>query len=112
MVQVTGASAISEERTLQYFVTESCTARAAFTAVVPGAVIAKWSLAAARRLGVVPTRCASTVMWSAFTGVRCFARIATRSLAAQVAIAASSTSKGLGPLLASASMRIVGPCGR
>ena len=41
MVQVTGASAMSEERTLQYFVTESSTARAAFAAVAPGAVIAK-----------------------------------------------------------------------
>ena len=41
MVQVTGASAMSEERTLQYFVTESSTARAAFAAVAPGAVIVK-----------------------------------------------------------------------
>jgi hypothetical protein len=31
MVHVTGASVISEERTLQYFVTDSSTARAAFS---------------------------------------------------------------------------------
>ena len=62
MVQVTGASVLSEERTLQYFVTESSTALAAFAAVVPGAVIAKWSFAAARCLGVDSTRCAATLM--------------------------------------------------
>ena len=41
MVQVTGAAAMSDERTLQYFVTDSSTARAAFAAVAPGAVMAK-----------------------------------------------------------------------
>ena len=56
IVQVTGASAMSEERTLQYLVTDNSTARAALAAVVPGAVIAKCRLAAARRRGVVSTR--------------------------------------------------------
>jgi hypothetical protein len=36
MLQVTGAAAISEERTLQYFVTDSSTARAAFSGVMAG----------------------------------------------------------------------------
>jgi cytochrome bd-type quinol oxidase subunit 2 len=103
---------MSEERTLQYFVAASSTALAAFAAVAPGAAMAKCILAAARRRGVVVTRSAFTVMWSVFTGVRCFPRIVTISIAVQVATAASSTSKGLGPLFASPSMRIFGAPGR
>ena len=62
MVQVTGASAMSEERTLQYLVTASSTALAAFAIVAPGAAIAKCMLAAARRRGVAATLSAVTVM--------------------------------------------------
>jgi hypothetical protein len=36
MVHVTGASALSDERTLQYFVTDSSTARAAFSGAMAG----------------------------------------------------------------------------
>ena len=112
IVQVTGASAISEERTLQYFVTESSTARASFCALVPGAETTKCSTAAASRRGVSVTRCASTRTRSACTGVRCLARIDTTSVAAQVAIAARSRSKGLGAALASPSTRTLGPSTR
>src|SRR6185312_14070808 len=108
-VQVTAASALSEERTLQYLVTDSSTARAAFAAVVPGARMVKCSTAAASRRGVLATRSASTATCSDCTGVRCFCRMVTTSVAAQVASAASSTSTGLGALLASPSTWIFGP---
>ncbi len=41
-----------EERTLQYLVIESSTARAALACVVPGAVMVKCKMAEARRRGV------------------------------------------------------------
>src|SRR3974390_2528820 len=62
MVQVTGASALSDERTLQYLVIESSTALAALAAVAPGAVIEKCKLAEASRFGMASTRCASMRM--------------------------------------------------
>ena len=111
-VQVTGASAIREERTLQYLVIESSTARAALACVVPGAVMVKCRMAEARRRGVAATRCASIITWSALTGVRCFCSIVTTSVDAQVAMDASSTSKGPGAVVASPSIRILGPRGR
>jgi len=111
-VQVTGASAIREERTLQYLVIESSTARAALACVVPGAVMVKCKMAEARRRGVAATRCASIITWSALTGVRCFCRIVTTSVDAQVAMDASNKSKGPGAVVASPSIRILGPCGR
>ena len=111
-VQVTGASAISEERTLQYLVIESSTARAALACVVPGAVMVKCKTAEARRRGVAATRCASIITWSALTGLRCFCSIVTTSVDAQVAMDASSISKGPGAVVASPSIRILGPRGR
>ena len=101
-----------EERTLQYLVIESSMARAAFACVVPGAVMVKCKMAEARRRGAASTRCASIITWSALTGVRCFCSIVTTSVDAQVAIDASSTSKGPGAVVASPSIRILGPCGR
>jgi hypothetical protein len=55
-LQVTAASAISDERTLQYLVIESSTARAALAAVVPGALMVKCNAAEASRRGVAWTR--------------------------------------------------------
>ena len=101
-----------EERTLQYLVIESSTARAAFACVVPGAVMAKCKMAEARRRGEVSTRRASIITWSALIGVRCFCSIVTTSVDAQVAMDASNTSKGPGAVVASPSIRIAGPCGR
>jgi len=43
---------------------------------------------------VASTRRASIITWSALTGVRCFCSIVTTSVDAQVAMDASSTSKG------------------
>ena len=111
-VQVTDASAMREERTLQYLVIESSTARAALACVVPGAVMVKCKMAEARRRGVAATRCASIITWTALTGVRCLCSIVTTSVDAQAAMDASSTSKGPGAVVASPSIRILGPCGR
>ena len=54
-----------EERTLQYFVTESSTALVAFSSVVPGAVTLKYKMTDAKRRGVESTRLASTRTLSA-----------------------------------------------
>src|SRR5690348_9236764 len=64
-VQVTDASAIREERTLQYLVIASSTARVAFSFVAPGAVMLKCKMAEAKRRGVESTRSASTRTLSA-----------------------------------------------
>jgi hypothetical protein len=101
-----------EDRTLQYLVTESSTARAAFACVLPGAVMVKCKMAEARRRGVASTRCASIITWSALTGVRCFCSIVRTSVDAQVAMDASNASKGPGAVVASPSIRILGPCCR
>src|ERR1700682_3270121 len=85
-----------DERTLQYLVIESSTARAALACVVPGAVMVKCKMAEARRRGLASTRCASIVTWCALTGVRCLCSIVTTSVDAQVAMDTSSTSKGAG----------------
>jgi hypothetical protein len=98
-----------EERTLQYLVTDSSTARLAFSIVVPGAAMLKCKMAEERRRGMDSTRFASTRTVSASTGVRCFPRIVTTSTDAQVAIAASSISNGLGAVCASPSIRALGP---
>src|SRR5689334_11419634 len=56
MVQVTSAAAISDERTLQYLVTDNSTARAALASVMPAPFMTKCRTAAASRRGVADTR--------------------------------------------------------
>ena len=109
IVQVTGTSASSEERTLQYLVTDSSTARAAFSPVMPAPFNVKCRTADASRRGIALSRVASTLTLSASSGVRCFLMISTTSVAAHVAMAASNASNGLGPVSASPSIRIWGP---
>ena len=81
----------------------------AFSRVIPSPRISKCRTAEASRCGVADTRVASTVTLSDRVGVRCFRKIVSRSVEAQEAIAASSKSKGLGALVASPSMRTLGP---
>src|SRR6185437_6673394 len=100
----TGMSRSSDERTEQYFSTDNCTARSAFSRSRPWAVMWKRRSTWDKRRGIVSTRVPTTSTRSAWMGVRRLARMSITSTDAQPASEESIVSTGPGAVMPSPSI--------